>query len=59
MFIDLKYSGASGVSHLSLPVVQFFGLQYSILVYPEIGTCMLYRGTWGAEEDMYMISDHT
>ena len=47
IFIDLKYSGVFGVGHPSLPVVQLIGLQYSILVYPVIGTCMLYRDMLG------------
>ena len=29
-----RYSGASSVSHTSFTVVQFIGLQYSVLAYP-------------------------
>ena len=31
IFTGLEYSGASKVSHTSFPVVQFIGLQYSVL----------------------------
>ena len=31
IFTGLEYSGASRVSHTSFPVVQFIGLQYSVL----------------------------
>ena len=31
LLTGLKYSGASGVSHTSFPVVQFIRLQYSVL----------------------------
>ena len=31
IFTGLKYSGASGMSHTYFPVVQFIGLQYSVL----------------------------
>ena len=36
IFTGLKYSEASGVGHTSSPVVQFIGLQYSVLAVTEI-----------------------
>ena len=45
IFAGLKYSGASGQGHPYFPVVQFIGLQYSVL--GEVGFILLYAIWWG------------